>query len=612
MSNFIFLCLLFGIVLSEPLILEFQTRNPINESDVMKSLLTNYIYTNFLVGSNKLQMEMNIRSQRGSTFLVSETCPNNIMAFKFKESESDSFSIDTNILYRKYYSYEYGGFLAKDNFILLHNNNKELEIKDYQFMIANSTWGSYQEYLGGMLGLRFQIKENPDTPEETNFIKQLKEKKIINSSVFVLEYEDDSKGKLYIGDYFHKFKESYSENDLISTKAGYKDHKENNWEINVDKIFSGNKIVFKENTYFIIDYEYGILAAPEYYKDEINSSFFNDYLTKNICEIFLRKDEESHVSFKKYRYIVCEKNNFDKSTFPKLRFHSAEMNMSFILTHEDLFYEYKDKIYFLIVFPVYGITVDYWYIGKPLIKKYNLFLDEGNKTIGLYFDFNQYKEEYEEEQKIEEEERQREKALEEQKLQEQEKEKEKEKAKEEQNAQEEENEKKDQEETKVTEKEKDQEEPKVTEKEKDQEETKAQEKEKEKDQEEHKAQEEIKAQEKDQEETKNQEESKDQEKEKEKEEHKDLKTESEQKEEEKEKKNEKDKDDNDKSKTYKILILILGIGFIIVISLLLYYCLVAKKFRKLAEDKAEDNTVEIADSESKKPTNKIVVYSHNS
>ena len=574
----------------------------------MKSLITNYIYTNFLVGSNKLQMEMNIRSQKGSTFLVSETCPNNIMAFKFKESESDSFSIDTNILYRKYYSYEYGGFLAKDNFIILHNNNKELEIKDYKFMIVNSTWDGYQEYLGGMIGLRFQIKQNPDTPEQTNFINQLKEKKIINSSVFVLEYEDDSKGKLYIGDYFHKFKESYSENDLISTKAGYKDHKENNWEINVDKIFSGNKIVFKENTYFIIDYEYGILGAPEYYKDEINSEFFNDYFAKNLCEISLREDKQSHVAFKKYRYIICEKNNFDKTTFPKLRFHSAEMNMSFILTHEDLFYEYKDKIYFLIVFPVYGITVDYWYIGKPLIKKYNLFLDEGNKTIGLYFDFNQYKEEYEEEQKIEEEERQREKALEEQKLQEQEKEKEK--AKEEQNAQEEENEEKDQEETKVTEKEKDQEEPKVTEKEKDQEETKVQEKEK--DQEEHKAQEEIKAQEKDQEETKNQEESKEQEKEKDKEEHKDLKTESEQKEEEKEKKNEKDKDDNDKSKTYKILILILGIGFIIVISLLLYYCLVAKKFKKLAESKTEDNTVEIADSESKKPTNKIVVYSQYS
>ena len=59
--------------------------------------------------------------------------------------------------------------------------------------------------------------------------------------------------------------------------------------------------------------------------------------------------------------------------------------MSFILSHEDLFYEYEDKIYCLIVFPIYGIDVEYWYIGKPFIKKYKLFLDEDKKTIGLYF-----------------------------------------------------------------------------------------------------------------------------------------------------------------------------------------------------------------------------------
>ena len=97
MSNLIFLCLLFGIILSEPLILEFQTRNPINESDVMKSLLTNYIYTNFLVGSNKLQMEMSIRAQKGSTFLVSDSCSGNTKAKKFYHNQSDSYTSSAQI-----------------------------------------------------------------------------------------------------------------------------------------------------------------------------------------------------------------------------------------------------------------------------------------------------------------------------------------------------------------------------------------------------------------------------------------------------------------------------------------------------------------------------------
>ena len=69
-SIFVFLYFVLEIVLSEPLILEFKTRNPINDNDVIQSLIFNYIYTNFIVGSNNQQMEMNIRSQKSSTFLV--------------------------------------------------------------------------------------------------------------------------------------------------------------------------------------------------------------------------------------------------------------------------------------------------------------------------------------------------------------------------------------------------------------------------------------------------------------------------------------------------------------------------------------------------------------
>ena len=79
MSIFVFLCNLFGIILSEPLILEFSTRNPIDNNNVINSLITNYIYTNFIVGSNKQQMEMSIRTQDSSTFLVSSSSRNKLL-----------------------------------------------------------------------------------------------------------------------------------------------------------------------------------------------------------------------------------------------------------------------------------------------------------------------------------------------------------------------------------------------------------------------------------------------------------------------------------------------------------------------------------------------------
>ena len=67
------------------------------------------------------------------------------------------------------------------------------------------------------------------------------------------------------------------------------------------------------------------------------------------------------------------------------------MELNFSLNYEDLFYEDEKKIYFLIVFPVYYIEVNYWLMGKPFIKKYKLFLDKDKKIIGLYLNYKDYK-----------------------------------------------------------------------------------------------------------------------------------------------------------------------------------------------------------------------------
>ena len=392
MSIFLFLFFIFGIIQSEPLILEFKTRINIDKDNVMKSLIINYIYTNFIVGSNQQQMEMNIRTQRSSTFLVSESCTNNKMAVKFKESESESYNKKLSIKY--YGNYEYNAALSEDTFIILQNNNIQ--------MLVDSLWDSYQEYLGGMIGLKLQKIENGYiyTPEDTDFIYQLKLKNKIISSVFVLEYEDDLNGKLYIGDYFHEFNDYYSEKDFISTRVRNADLLDSTWELNIEKILSGNKIFLDEKTYLVIYYEYGIIAAPEYYKAEINSTFFNDYYTNDICKV--KFNQESIGFFKKYNYIVCEKNNFDKTAFPKLSFYNEEMNKNFSLSHEDLFYEYEDEIYFLVVFPIYSTPAEYWLIGKPFIKKYKLFLDENKKTIGLYNEKEEEKVDEKENEKVEE------------------------------------------------------------------------------------------------------------------------------------------------------------------------------------------------------------------
>jgi hypothetical protein len=239
--------------------------------------------------------------------------------------------------------------------------------------------------MAGVFGLKLQGKnEEMSLPEGTDFIKQLKQKELINSYVFVLDYKDDDNGVLYIGDYFHENLKDYSDENFMVTQAGYKKFKVRNWEINIDRIFSGNQI-FKNETYLTLFYELGIIAAPKTYEYYINNTFFKQYLADGVCKDKLNL--ETVASFKKYNYIECDKDKINKNTFPRLKFYNRDMNFNFSLGYEDLFYEHENKVYFLVIFPIYGTDVQYWYMGKPFIKKYKLFLDKDRKIIGLYKNF---------------------------------------------------------------------------------------------------------------------------------------------------------------------------------------------------------------------------------
>ena len=364
----------------------------------METLINNDIYISFLVGSNKQLIEFNIKTQQSSTFILSESCPQNQKAKKFIENESSSYTV--KLAKTRYFMYEFEeATYSSDNIILLQNNNKQIEVENFNFMLANKLWNDYQEYMGGMIGLKFQnkVEDNLKEPERTYFIDQLKEKNKINSYVFVLDYKDDYNGMFYVGEYFHNFNKNYTSNDFISAKAGSDKFKLKDWDLNIDKIFSGDTIE-QNKTYLQLFYELGIIAAPQSYRFYINNTFFKIYYKDGICKEILNL--EKIAPFKKYNYIVCDKNKFKKESFPKLKFYNREMNFNLTLAYDNLFVENDDKIYFLIIFPIYGIDAEYWLMGKPFFKKYKLFLDNDKKSIGLYLNYNEIKE-----QKGEEEER---------------------------------------------------------------------------------------------------------------------------------------------------------------------------------------------------------------
>ena len=71
-----------------------------------------------------------------------------------------------------------------------------------------------------------------------------------------------------------------------------------------------------------------------------------------------------------------------------IKFYIENINFSLELSYEDLFYEYNNIYYFLVIFNYRDFYNFKWKLGKPLFKKYQFVFDQENKKIGFYTKFN--------------------------------------------------------------------------------------------------------------------------------------------------------------------------------------------------------------------------------
>ena len=81
--------------------------------------------------------------------------------------------------------------------------------------------------------------------------------------------------------------------------------------------------------------------------------------------------------------IVCEDNiSFDIKSFPPIYFYHSELNKTFVLGYNDLFYKENNRFYFLVIYS--SFSGSYWKLGKPFLKKYQITLDLDSKKIYFY------------------------------------------------------------------------------------------------------------------------------------------------------------------------------------------------------------------------------------
>ena len=78
--------------------------------------------------------------------------------------------------------------------------------------------------------------------------------------------------------------------------------------------------------------------------------------------------------------IICDISfkNYQNS-FPGVYFYSEQLFFAFNVYPEDVFYEYNNKIYFLIIHK--DSITNFWRLGKIFLKKYPFMFDYDKKII---------------------------------------------------------------------------------------------------------------------------------------------------------------------------------------------------------------------------------------
>ena len=281
---------------------------------------------------------------------------------------------------------------AIEKFIFNTYNNrtkkyKEIIINELDFVLGVKTFSPLEEIF--YMNIGFPIIKSNTIRDKFNLILQLKEKNIIDTydwfiyfeqgkeEIINLENIDDINPTLIIGgqphyyrnDLFYKSQLITSYTDVYGLIMNFKDvylYIRNKDSEEMRKIST-----FVENVEIYLDKI--TIYAPPYYTNIIKREFFNKY---DACHEV--RDEE-------YTYYCDKSADFtidDLKNFPSLYFQHIGFNYTFELTYKDLFVENKGKYLFLVT--ENNEEDEIWYIGFPILKKYQLVFNQDYKTIGFY------------------------------------------------------------------------------------------------------------------------------------------------------------------------------------------------------------------------------------
>ena len=217
--------------------------------------------------------------------------------------------------------------------------------------------------------------------EYPNLITNLKHSMKIPVYDFTVKFDDDlRKGIINIGIDLSELGKTYNETKFKYVKVHQKFTKTKGWSFLRDGVYYGNQLI-KERKYenrIEISINEWMITGTSQFNETIYDQFFKEKINNKICKFV--NYTRNHYS----RYIYSCNKDLDISNFHDINFYIKDLENNLTLTKDDLFFDYKDKKIFSVMFSDYDDSA--WIFGSMFIKKfYPVIFNQNSKTIGFYF-----------------------------------------------------------------------------------------------------------------------------------------------------------------------------------------------------------------------------------
>ena len=346
--------------------------------DFFKSQFITNIYTSLKIGTPSQTLLTFIKTEEVFLMINDDASFYNKTNYGYNPKISNSFINITALNGERFY-YKYSLIYETINFYNDENCKNLTTFPKFKLnLIPLESYDNKEKPLTGQLGL---LVSNLNGSDYLKTICQLKKQGYITSYKISIKYKDNHNGYIIIGEDPHIYdSNNFKENQKLTayvkynTLDSYLYHK-----IQMDKIYfyNGTEIIslLEENLDVKFYFEYGIILGPMSYYYKIKELFFDNY--SKICV-------QNVINIEKINLTVysCQGNNFNIKKFPTLYFFNRNMNYTFELNYNDLFYKNGDGYIFLVAFD--NLTYKGWKMGKPFLKKYQLTFDFDSKTISYY------------------------------------------------------------------------------------------------------------------------------------------------------------------------------------------------------------------------------------